>query len=192
MDKTFTDFPLYPDQSARLLDALTDYMVELVRRWGKLEGVEGILMTDDWGTQLSPMISPAMWRKFFAANYRRVFDEIHRAGKLVMFHSCGNILPLIGDLIDVGVDILDPIQPEAMDIVEVAKRFGGKVTFCGGISDQQIARMTPRQVKDNVRRTIDVLGAPFGNAYLVAPSNSLTPEIPFENLQALFEAAYGK
>jgi uroporphyrinogen decarboxylase len=99
---------------------------------------------------------------------------------------------LIGDLIDVGVDILDPIQPEAMDIVEVAKRFGGKVTFCGGISDQQIARMTPRQVKDNVRRTIDVLGAPFGNAYLVAPSNSLTPEIPFENLQALFEAAYGK
>jgi uroporphyrinogen decarboxylase len=190
MDNTFTDFHLYPQEVRRLLDALTDYAVQLIRSWGEWDNVDGLLMTDDWGTQTSLMIAPAMWRKFFAANYRRIFDEVHRFNKQVIFHSCGNVTEIIGDLIDVGVDILDPVQPEALDIDNVARNFGGKVAFSGGISDQKLVRMSPRQVRDHVRRTIEVLGSSFNNAYLVAPSNSLTPEIPLENLEALFEAAH--
>ncbi len=108
----------------------------------------------------------------------------------VLFHSCGNVFGIIGDLIDAGVDILDPLQPEAMDLTAVAREYGGKVAFCGGISDQRLAAETPVQVRDEIRRLIDTLGAPFGNAYILAPANSLMPEVPLENLVALFEACH--
>lgn len=190
MENAFTDFYLYPKESQRLLEALTDYFLEYIRNWGRLEGLDGLLVTDDWGTQQSLMISPDMWRKFFADPYRRLFDEMHRLGLYVLFHSCGNVTEIIGDLIDLGVDIIDPLQPEAVDLKEIARNFGGKVTFCGGLSDQKIARSTPREVRDDVRRTIDTLGRDFKNAYIIAPSNVMTPEIPLENIEAVFRACH--
>ena len=192
MQNTFADFHGNPDEVHRLLDVLTDYYVEIVRSWGRLGGVDGVFMTDDWGTQTSLMISPAMWRNSFAARYRRICDEAHRCDMHVIFHSCGNVTAIVGDLIDAGVDILDPIQPEAMDLAKVASEFGGKVAFCGGISDQELARLSPEQVREHVRRTIDTLGSRFGNAYLVGSSNVLCPEVPLENLRALFEACHNQ
>ena len=195
MQQTFEDFHLFPGEVDRLLDALTEYLLEIIRAWGRLGGDGGLrpdgwFLTDDWGTQGSLMISPRMWRKFFAARYRRLCDEAHRWDMDVIFHSCGNVTQIVGDLIDAGVDVLDPLQPEAVDITLIAREYGGKVAFCGGISDQDIVIFTPTQVRDHVRRTIDILGKAFGNAYLVGPSNSLPPEIPIENLQALFEACH--
>jgi len=192
MQNTFEDFYLFSTEVDRLLGALTDYLLEIIRLWGKLGGVDGWFLTDDWGTQTSLMISPQMWRKFFAARYRRLCDEAHRWEMDVIFHSCGNVTQIVGDLIDAGVDVLDPVQPEAMDLAWIAREFGGKVAFCGGISDQEIVALTPAQVRDHVRRTIDILGRAFGNTYLVGPSNTLTPEIPIENLQALFEACHSQ
>lgn len=192
MQNTFQDFHLFPAEVDRLLGALTDYLLEIIRAWGELEGVDGWFLTDDWGTQTSLMISPRMWRKFFAARYRRLCDEAHRWGMDVIFHSCGNVTAIIGDLIDAGVDVLDPLQPEAMDLPRVAREFGGKIAFCGGISDQEIVTFTPAQVRDHVHRTIDTLGRAFGNAYLVAPSNTLPPDVPIENLVALFEACHSQ
>jgi len=190
MENAFEDFYLYPEQVDRLLGALTDYQVEIVRAWGRLGNVDGWFVTDDWGTQTSLMISPELWRKFFAARYRRLCDEAHRCGIDVIFHSCGNVTAIVGDLIDAGVDVIDPLQPEAMDLQQIARDYGGKVAFCGGISDQELAVFTVSQVWDHVRRTIDTLGRAFGNAYIVAPSNVLLPDIPLENIRALFEAAH--
>ena len=115
----------------------------------------------------------------------------HRFGLDVHFHSCGNILAIVGDLIDAGVDVVDPIQPDAVDLKKLAREFGGRAAFSGGISDQRLARQTPGQVKDEIRATMDLLGTAFGNAYLVAPSNALTPEIPLANIVAMFEACHG-
>ncbi len=192
MQNTFEDFYLFSAEVDRLLGALTDYLLEIIGLWGKLGGVDGWFLTDDWGTQTSLMISPRMWRKFFAARYRRLCDEAHRWDMDVIFHSCGNVTAIVGDLIDAGVDVLDPLQPEAMDLTRIAREFGGKVAFCGGISDQEIVVFTPAQVRDHVHRTIDILGKAFGNAYLVGPSNTLPPEISIENLQALFEACHSQ
>jgi uroporphyrinogen decarboxylase len=192
MQNTFQDFYLFPAEVDRLLGALTDYLVEVIRLWGQLGGVDGCFLTDDWGTQTSLMISPRMWRRFFAARYRRICDEVHRWEMDVVFHSCGNVTQIVGDLIDAGIDVLDPLQPEAMDLARVAREFGGKVAFCGGISDQEIVAFTPTQVREHVHRTIDTLGKAFGNAYLVGPSNSLPPEIPIKNLEALFEACHSQ
>ncbi len=192
MENTFADFYEYPAETDRLIGALTDYMVEMARRWGQLGKVDAWFITDDWGTQSALMISPALWRKFFAARYRRICEEAHRWNMEVIFHTCGNATEIVGDLIDVGVDVVDPLQPEAMDIPRIAREFGGKVAFSGGISDQHLVAFTPTQVRDHVRRTIDTLGQAAKHAYIVAPSNVLPPEIPLANLEALFEVCHNQ
>jgi uroporphyrinogen decarboxylase len=190
MENTFEDFYANPQQVDRLLGALTDYYLDIVRAWARPGDVDAVFMSDDWGTQLALMISPEMWRRFFAARYRRICDEAHRLGMDVVFHSCGNVMAIVGDLIDAGVDVLDPIQPEAMDLAALAGEYGGRVALSGGISDQRLARWSPTQVRDEIRAAIDLLGSAFDNAYLVGPSNVMTPEIPLENIVAMFEACH--
>lgn len=189
MEQAFEDFYIRPAETERLLEALTDYLVVLIGGWGRL-GVDAWFLTEDWGTQRALMIAPEMWRRFFARRYRRICDEAHRWNMEVVFHSCGNVAAIVGDLIDAGVDVLDPVQPEAMDLDLLAREFGGRIAFSGGISDQALAAFTPDQVRDHVRRALDTLGCAHGNAYAVSPSNVLPPEIPPRNLVALFEACH--
>jgi len=190
MENTFMDFYVHETESRRLLDALEAYLIAVIRRWGAL-GADGVFMTDDWGSQGGLMISPDLWRSLFKPYYARVFAETHRLGMDVIFHSCGNVTPIVGDLIDIGLDMLDPVQPGAMDIAHIAHEFGGKAAFCGAVDVQNLlASGSPRQVKDEVRRVAETLGKPFGGALLLGPANVMTPDIPFENLVALFEAAH--
>jgi len=189
MDRVFED--LYTNMKAvrRLCDALTEYAVGLISEWGKTD-VSAIFLSDDWGSQETLMISPVMWRRHFKEYYRRIFAEVHRWGKDVLFHSCGNITDIIPDLIELGVDILDPVQPGPLNLAEVARRYGGKVAFSGGIDDQRLESYSPQEVKDMVRRTIDTLGRPFGNAYLIAAANAILPSVPLANLEAMFQACH--
>jgi uroporphyrinogen decarboxylase len=187
MEPLFMDFYTNEREVNRLGEVLTNYMVQLIGYWARL-GVDALLFTDDWGTQQSMMIGVDMWLRFFEKPYRRIFGEVHKHGMDVIFHSCGNVTDIVPHLIDVGVDVVDPVQPGAMNPQVVARRFGGKVGFSGGIDDQLLAVYTPQRLRDEVRRTIDTLGKPFGNAYLAGPANAVTPEIPIENLRALFEA----
>jgi len=189
MANVFMDFYSNEAEVRRLLDALCGYLLGMIRGWAKV-GADSVFMTDDWGTQLALMISPAMWREFFKSYYKTVVDEAHGLGLDVVFHSCGNVTAIVDDLIDIGVDALDPVQPGAMDAAEVARRFGGRIAFCGAIDDQHLLATTPREIKDEVRRTMDTLGRSFGNALVVGPGNILTPEAPLENLRALFEACH--
>lgn len=189
MENTFCDLHANEDEVSRLLEALCEYLVQLIGEWGRTN-VSGLFITDDWGSQTGPMVSPAVWQKLFKPHYRRIIDEIHRWNKEVIFHSCGNVMGVIPEFIDLGVDVLDPIQPNAMNIEEVGRRFGGKIAFSGGIDDQRLEDYTPAQVKDAVRHAIGNLGRPYGNAYLVAPANLITPTVPFENIRALFEACH--
>ena len=190
MERTLEDLYVSPRESGRLLDALTEYYLGIIQAWARLPNVDAVYLTDDWGTQSALMIAPDMWRRYFAGRYRRLCDEAHRHGLSLIFHSCGTVLEIIGDLIDVGIDVINPLQPEAIDLRKVASEFGGKVAFWGGLSDQAVAVQTPAQVRDEVRRAIDTLGAPFGNAYVLCLSNIVMPDIPMENLVALFEACH--
>jgi uroporphyrinogen decarboxylase len=189
MDHLLEDFYTHEEEVTRLCEALTQYAVGLVEEWGKTD-VSAIFLTDDWGTQNALMISPAMWRKYFKELYRRIFAEVHRWGKDVVFHSCGSVGSIITDLIEVGVDVMDPLQPGPLDLAEVAKRHGGKVAFSGGIDDQRLEDYSPQEVKDMVHRTIDTLGRPYGNAYVVAAANAILPSVPLENLAAMIQACH--
>lgn len=186
MENTFTDFYTNEREVTRLIEALSDYLLALVRRWVELP-ISAIFMGDDWGSQTGMMVSLNLWKKFFRPHYRRVFDEIHRAGKQVIFHSCGCVLGIIPDLIDLGLDVLDPVQPVAMNIEEVAKKFGGKISFSGGIDDQRLEDYSPQQVREVVRRAVDTLGRPFGCGYIGSPANTAAPTVPFENFRAIIE-----
>ncbi len=189
MDQLLEDFYTHEEEVRRLCEALTRYAIGLIQEWGKTR-VSAIFLTDDWGTQNALMISPAMWRKHFKGLYRRIFAEVHRWGKDVVFHSCGNVASIIPDLIEVGVDVMDPLQPGPLNLAEVARLHGGKVAFSGGIDDQRLEDYTPEEVKDMVRRTIDTLGRPYGNAYIVAAANAILPSVPLENLAAMIQACH--
>lgn len=190
MENVFTDFYMNPSETGRLLDCIETYTVAMVRRWAVL-GADAVFFTDDWGTQTGLMISPSLWREVFKLRYERIFAETHRLGMDVFFHSCGNVTAIAGDLIDAGVDTLDPVQPGAMDIDQMAREYGGKLAFSGAIDVQELlASGTPRQVRDEIRRILDTLGKPFGGALAICPANVMTPDIPLENLTALFEATH--
>ncbi len=192
MSELFTDFFLYEKELRRLMDALRAYLIELIRMWGEI-GADGVFMTDDWGSQTGLMISPDLWRDFFKPHYAAVFAEAHKLGMDVLFHSCGNVTDIVADLIDAGMDALDPVQPGAMDIDQLAREYGGRVAFSGAVDIQQLlCNGTPAEIKDEVRRIADTLGRPFGGSLLLGPANVMTPDTPFENLVALFEASHAQ
>jgi len=138
------------------------------------------------------MISLEMWSSFYRKSYRRIVDEAHRLGLDIIFHSCGNVEEIIPDLIDIGLDVLNPLQPGAMNLPRVARNFGGQVSFFGGIDDQSLLiKGTPEQIKEEARRTVDTLGRPYGNAFIIAPANVMAPDVPLENIEALMEAGHG-
>jgi uroporphyrinogen decarboxylase len=137
------------------------------------------------------MISLPMWRAIFKPHYQALVDETHRLGMDFILHSCGNVTALIEDLIEIGVDALDPIQPVAMDPVEVGRRFGGRIAFMGAVDIQELlTNGAPEDVRREVRRIIDLLAKPFGNSLVVGPANVLTPDVPLANIRALFEACH--
>jgi uroporphyrinogen decarboxylase len=189
-ENAFVDHLDSEKELTRLIEALTQYLFELIGRWAEI-GVDAVFVGDDWGTQRSLMISREMWSRFYRRPYRRLFDEAHRLGLDTIFHSCGNVEEIIPELIDIGLDVLNPLQPGAMDLERVARNFGGQVAFFGGIDDQNLlSKGTPEQVKQEARRAMDTLGRPYGNAFIMAPANVITPEVPLANIEALMEAGH--
>lgn len=189
MAQVLEDMYTHPEELARLGEAIANYAIGLVSEWGKTD-VSAVFFTDDVGSQNALMMSPAMWRRYLKEHFRRIFAEAHRCGMDVWFHSCGNIASIIPDLIEIGIDVLDPLQPGPLNLAEVARQYGGKVAFSGAIDDQRLEDYTPQEVRDMVRRTIDTLGRPFGNSYIVAAANAILPSVPLENLAAMIRACH--
>jgi len=154
-----------------------------------LTGADVLQTGSDMATQLAPLISPDMWREWLfplmrdsIAAARRVNPDI-----LVQYHSDGNVEPLIEGFIEAGVDILDPIQPECMDIFAVKRKYGDRLSFHGGIGVQTVMPFgTPQEVRDTVRRTIEGMGA-GGGGYLCSTAHMIRPEVPWENVMAFVE-----
>jgi uroporphyrinogen decarboxylase len=189
MENLFEDFFDHTEELEKLIAALTDYAMGLVKAWVDM-GVDAVFMLEDLGTQRSLMMSPKMWERFLFPAYSKIFSEIHRHGMDVLLHTCGNVTEIVDKLIEAGVDVLDPIQPGPMNQAEISTRYGSRLAFSGGIDDQLIAHCSPTEVREEVRRAINTLGKPNKNAYLVATANVITPDVPLENIRALFEAAH--
>ena len=108
----------------------------------------------------------------------------------VCLHSCGDVRTIIPDLIELGLDILHPIQPTAMDRKELAREFGGHITFCGGIDVQDLLPCaSPQQIREEIKDIVGTLGI-FGGGLILNAANSIMPETPFENIEAMFETCH--
>lgn len=145
-------------------------------------------IADDYGMQDRMLMSPACWRRVFKPILRRFVDLAHGRGLPAQIHSCGSVRPIIPDIIDIGFDILDPIQPLArdMDPYELKREFGRDLCFQGGMDIQQLMpHGTVAEVRDEARRLVDVMGRDGG--YILAPAHIVQADVPAENILALFD-----
>ena len=152
-------------------------------------GADIIWTGDDWGTQQGMLISPEMWRAEIKPIVAKLWSGIkkHKDDVIIAHHSCGAIAPIIPDLIEMGLDILNPIQPNVpgMEPSALAEKFGGKLSFLGGIDTQDLLRnASPGEVEDVARSTMKT----FGTGYILSPAHRIH-DAPFKNIQALFRAA---
>jgi len=166
-----------------LRDRVVEVMIVVVNLWAQTD-VDAVNFGDDWGTQTNLMISPQMWRTFFRPVYERLFEPVKRAGKFIQFHSCGMVLPIIPELIDLGVDIVN-VQHNLIGL-DCLRQFCGEVCFLTAMDSQLILPYrSPVDVRQHVREVFEALGTRDGGIIGYAP---LGPDVLPENIEALYAA----
>jgi len=177
-----------PQRFEMILDRITEWKQQVYGIWVKL-GVDVAFIGDDLGTQRSLIMSPAAYRTWYRPRHQRLIQHLRAINPnvKVAFHCCGHVTPLIRDLIEVGVDILEAVQAEAMDIAYLKREFGRDICFWGGVGAQSVlARATREQVIEGVRNTLAIM-AP-GGGYIAAPCHTMTEEVSWENILAFHDA----
>ena len=188
----FSDFLLNPTLAEYIMDKVVEmkmiYWERMLAEVGDLADV--VVEADDLAGQERMLISPSAYRKYIKPRHTKLFSFIKsRAQVKVFYHGCGAVRPIIGDLIESGVDILNPVQKSAanMNLVELKRDFGKDVVFWGGGVDTQriFGNGTPQEVRDDVKRSIDAL-AP-GGGFVFATVHNTQPNVPPENIMAMWE-----
>lgn len=144
MEETYIDFYENPDEILGLIHAVYEFETDIIRQFCGFE-IDAVAFADDLGTQNGLMISPELWRRIYKPLYKKQFELIHKAGKKVYFHSCGDIWDIIGDLIEAGVDVFNFNQPDIYGIERLAEKYAGKCTFCCPVDHQNLAMRGGRQ-----------------------------------------------
>jgi len=169
-----------------LFDGILAFDEEVVRRALSFD-VDGVRFGDDWGQQQGLIMGPVLWRRYIKPRISRLYALVRSAGKKVFIHCCGKVDEIFPDLIECGVDVFNPFQPEVMDVADIKKRYGSRITFFGGISTQKtLPYGTPSQVKEEVKRLIETIGRNGG--YIAAPAHDVPKDARPENVAALIEA----
>jgi len=150
-------------------------------------GCDGIRFGDDWGFQDRLMVRPETWRRLYKAHYGRIYGAARDLGLVVMIHSCGDITALLPDLIDVGVEVVHPLQPEAMDVAWCQREYGRDLSFWGGLGSQSTLPLgTAEDVRREVRDRLDLFR---DGGYILAPAGAAPADTPAENIAAIVEVA---
>ena len=181
-----TDAAIEPAFYEELMDKICNLHLALIEELVTLP-VDGIMLDGDWGDQRGIMLGPERWRRLIKPYLAKLYNRIHKAGKYTLNHSCGNVSDVIPDLIEIGLDVLQSIQPEAMNPYELKKQFGRDITFWGGLGSQQtIPFGTPQEIRQEVIRLCGEMAT--GGGYILGPAKGLQPETPTENAAAVVEA----
>jgi uroporphyrinogen decarboxylase len=192
MARFLMDLVEYPEIAEAICRHVADfYRRRTLRAIEESNGqIDIILSGGDIGTQKGMMLDPDLWRQHIKPYSETLIRPFKEMGLTTLYHSCGSIVPVIEDFIEMGVDILDPIQPKAagMAAEELKRRFGKRLTFHGGIDEQELLpRGTPTEVSLEVRRLIQLFRDVGG--YIVCPAHAIQPDTPVENIVALYEEA---
>lgn len=190
LEQFLMDMALDKDYVGALLDEIADYSIAVGKELIGL-GVDAMLTGDDLGMDIGPMISPKMWRQHIKPRIKRVLDAYKAANPdvILAYHTCGSVLPFIDELIEIGVDVLNPIQITAsgMDPSFLKDKYGDQLAFLGAIDQRHVLpEGTAVDVEVEVRRRIWQLGQ--GGGYAAAPTHDIQADTPIENVLALFSA----
>ena len=174
-----------PDFVHRLLDRILEHNLQIIENWCRYD-VDAAYFGDDWGQQTGVMMGAEMWREYIKPRIKEMYGLVKSHGKYVTIHSCGKVDEIFPDLIEAGLDMFNPFQPEVMDVFEMKKLYGDRLTFHGGISTQRtLPYGTPEETKDEVRRLIKEIGKNGG--YIAAPAHAIPGDAKAENIAAMFE-----
>ncbi len=162
LQNTWMDIHDSPDQLCALIDILVEMNLVAIEKFSRA-GVDGLFITDDWGLQDHLMISPDSWREIWKPRYKRVFDAAHAAGLFTFLHSCGYIVEIMDDLIEIGLDVIQMDQQENMGLELLGQRFRGRITFFCPVDIQStMARGNPVEIRRYCHQMAECLGTPHG------------------------------
>jgi uroporphyrinogen decarboxylase len=195
LERWYMDTVENPDFCATLLDRTLafwmGYYTEFMKEIGDL--VDVVMIGDDIGGQMGPLFSPDFYRRVVKPRQKTLVQHIKSlTNARIWYHTCGSVVPLIGDLIDNGIDILNPVQVSAanMDPRDLKQRYGDRLTFWGGGIDTQhvLGFGTPEDVRKDVRKNVAALKP--GGGYVFNSVHNIQAGVPPENIVAMFDAAY--
>ena len=194
----FIDLAADQKLAGALFDAAVEHSSALAAEILKVGGdlADVVAISDDMGLQNGPIVSPELYRQLFKPRHKKYFDTVKKhTSAFLHFHCCGSIYKLLPDLIELGVDVIHPVQVAArdMDSSILGPEFGDRLSFWGGIDTQKVLpKGTPEEVKAEVRRRIRDF-AP-GGGYILGAVHDIQPDVPVENILAMFEAGkeYGR
>jgi len=191
LEKLLLDLLMEPEYLNPLLDKIMN--INLITGKKLIEAGADILWAgDDFGSQSGMMMDTETWRRHFKPRIKYLFEEFKKVNPniKIAWHSCGSILPIIPDFIEIGLDILNPLQPLAhgMNPEFLVSEYGRDLVFFGGIDIQELLPNGPvSKIKDEVKRRIEIFGR--YNSYIIAPAHNIQPDTPIEHILAFFEAA---
>jgi uroporphyrinogen decarboxylase len=171
-----------------LLDKLLVHQLEILERLLLLP-VDGIWFFDDWGFQQGVLVGPERWRKLFKPRYEQLYRRTHESGKYVLSHCCGAIEKILPDVIEIGLDVYQSVQPEARNNnpYDLKQKYGDKITFWGGLGSQNMIPFgSPSEIKEEVRHLCRDMSK--GGGYILGPAKEIQPETPDVNVAAVVEA----
>jgi uroporphyrinogen-III decarboxylase len=187
MENLLVDMSEHPDYCAALFDRIVEADLLMLEMMLSAD-IDGVLLGCDWGSQQALLMGPAHWQHYIGPRHTRLFARIRAAGKVAFLHSCGCIEAVLPEVVAMGVQVLNPVQPECMDIARLKAEYGDQLTFWGGISTQQTLPLgSPAEVRQTVRSVAQLLGA--GGGYILAPAQAIQDDVPLANCLALIDEA---
>lgn len=186
MEDALVSMAMEDDDIQKVFDGVLEHHLKLLDV-ALPHAFDALYFGDDWGQQQGLIMGPKYWRQYIKPGVAKIFAKARAAGKMIVLHSCGDLREIMGDLVEIGVDVYNTVQPEIYDLKELKREYGKDLTFYGGISTQQFLPAASREeTKAMAMEVLKTMGR--GGGYILSPTHAVTPDIPVDNILAIVEA----